>query len=529
MRISVRFFAELIVVGCITISTWPTARAQTCSQPPSAPVLNPDEATADAAFQAAVTASGGCTKAGDAGCTQATSNFNSLSSQALAASATAAQCAATGVYKSGAPLSSSDKTWYLKRSSFWSGIYQSLQTGAAAVTNGTYKLTDQDRAMFLGIASPTPQCNEHPNLNKSDQSRTPFSDCDMSVSLIGGVEQSDQSSLPSTTTPFIRLFTRAGPDNIPRLQAWAFVRLLGSPQASSTSGVVSVVTDPAGNVTTQTFSGIGTSVDYMLGGEAMLTRPGLRDYSISLVAGFGGTTPLTANNVNQAFKAPAFGTIECNTLQTRFQKQFAADNVLPGTGTNAATQSCLVNANSTTSAAGATTVTYTPVTTIGFSNQDRTSFLGKALVGFRTIDRFPGAGNLYCGDADAAKRIGPCERGIVDFLFGQDATVTGGQMRHWVFKVDAVHPLPVKSVSFLYLFGSATIRFARNTNYPPLVLQAGDVASLTGNGTGAVPNTAVVVLPLTQPNRDFYRFGAGINLTSLFKKPSANQTPVTTP
>jgi hypothetical protein len=619
-------------------------RAQICSKPPTPPTLNsPDEDAADKAFQDALGSSGGCMVAGDQGCAKSIADLQTLGIQALMSSGSAAQCAATGV-NGGTPLSSAEKAWYLKRSGFWLGLYQSLQKQNDTVTKGTYKLSDEIRTSFVGVnlqpkppaissklidgtssvtvqvdatdldpsgasrvslcvwkqkpANPTAldctnpvsstkaatlpkpsvqdansndylpvnvdgsytltltaplqlsqyvsvvqratvggservvtstsalpvtlakQCNHNPQI-------TPYSDCDMSTTLIGGVEQSDQSSLPSATTPFLRLFTRAGPDKHDQLQAWAFVRLLGSPQASSTSGVVSAVTDPAGNITTQTFSGIGTSVDFMVGGEYQLTKPGSAMYSISLIAGYGGTTPLPANTLNQAFKAPAFGTIECSTLQARFVQQFAADKVIAGTSANAATPSCIVNGNSVTSLPNAAVTTYTPITTVGFSNQDRTSFLGKALFGLRTMDRFTGPGNLYCGDVDTTQQIGPCERGVVDFLVGQDATVTGGLMRHFVFKIDAVHPLPVKSVSFLYLFGTATLRFQRNVNYAPLVLQSGDVASLSGNGSSAVPNVAVVILPLTQPNRDFYRFGVGVNVNSVFKKLFSSAAPAT--
>jgi hypothetical protein len=50
--------------------------------------------------------------------------------------------------------------------------------------------------------TPTGQCN--PNFASQ-----PFSDCDVSLSLIGGVEESAQSSSQSATTPFLRVFTRA--------------------------------------------------------------------------------------------------------------------------------------------------------------------------------------------------------------------------------------------------------------------------------------------------------------------------------
>jgi hypothetical protein len=380
--------------------------------------------------------------------------------------------------------------------------------------NGMDRQISSAEALAVGLAS---QCNRNPGL-------TPYSDCDMKFSIIAGVEQGAQSSLPSATSPFLSIFTTAPEDG--RYKAWGSVRLLGAPQATSTNGVVSSFTDPAGNITTQTFSSIGTSLDFMIGGEIVLTNPGAKMYSVSLVAGYGGTTPLTANTLNQAFKAPAFGTVECMTLQSRFMQQFASDNIIAGTGTNAgATPSCLVNSNSVTSAAGAATTTYTPVTTIGFSNQDRSSFLGKALFGIRTIDRFPGSGSQFCGDADSSKQIGPCARGVVDFVFGQDASVTAGHMRHFVFKINAVHPLPVKSVSILYLFGSVTLRFNRNTNFAPLILQSGDVTALSGNGSSAVPNAAVVILPLTQPDRDFYRFGVGVDIQGIFKKLFSSPAP----
>ncbi len=405
-------------------------------------------------------------------------------------------------------------------------VYRSL----SVAHNVAHSVGEPKRKPPDTSASPTSQCNKAPE-------ETPYSDCDMKFSIIGGVEQSAQSSLPSSTDPFIRVFTRAGPDfgnpEAQRFYLWGSIRLLGAPQASSTNGVVSAVTDPAGNITTQNFSGIGNSIDFMVGAEYVLAKkPGTRMYSFSAIAGYGGTTPLTANSLNQAFKSPGFGTVECNTLlsPSRFGQQFRADNIIAGTNSNAATPACLVNANSVTSAPTTTPVTYTPITTIGFSNQDRTNFLGKAVVGIRAIDRFVDSNSSACGDLDTSKKIAPCSRGFVDFLVGQDASVTGGKMRHFVFKIDGVHPLPVKSVSFLYLFGSVTIRFTRNINYAPLVLQSGDVTSLTGNGSNAVPNTSVVVLPLTQPDRDFYRFGAGVDIANVFKKlfSSGTQTATTT-
>jgi hypothetical protein len=383
-------------------------------------------------------------------------------------------------------------------------------------------------ATAVGASS---QCN-------TEVATQPYSDCDLNLSLIGGAEQSAQSSLQSETTAFLRLFTRTPISTNSPINIWAYIRLLGAPTTSSTNGVVSVVTNPSGTVTTQTFSSIGTSIDFMLGAEyEMYPRPlGKGSYSISLIAAYGGTTPLQANSLSLAYTSPPSGSVECGALLSRFQSQFALDNIIAGTTTNTTfptttppttTPSCLVNKNSPTTTSTGTT--YAPVSTIGFSNQDRTSFFGKDIVGIRTIDRFPGVGNTACGTADAVNHIGPCERGIVDFTFGQDASITGGAMHNFIFKIDAIHPLPVASVSFLYLFGSASLRLSRNTNYSPLILQSANISSLTGTGTGAVPSPSVVVLSLVQPNRDFYRFGAGINITQIFTKLFAAATPTKTP
>jgi hypothetical protein len=72
-------------------------------------------------------------------------------------------------------------------------------------------------------------------------------------------------------------------------------------------------------------------------------------------------------------------------------------------------------------------------------------------------------------------------------------------------------PIPTGSTSWLYLFGSTYIRLQRNQNLPPLILQ-------TPNPPIAVPSPTVVVLPLVQPNRDYYRLGVGLNINQLWCK-----------
>ena len=362
----------------------------------------------------------------------------------------------------------------------------------------------------VGLAQ---QCNHNPFKNPY------YHDCDMNFSIIGGVEQAGLSSQPSETDGFLRIFTRAGRKDA---FAWGEIRLLSAPQQSSAGGVIAAFTDPSGGTITTAVSNVGTSIDFTVGGEYLPRFEKGWEYTISALAGAGGTTPLSSNSVTQAFTAPALGTVECNVLYTKFQKYFtesqfniAKNDPTKDLGTTAG--ACLLNMNSPTVVSGSPTK-YAPINTIGFSNQDRSNFFGKWMVGLRTIDRFKAPGAIACGDLDTVNNIAPCQRGIVDFTVGQDGSITGGILHDWVFKVDAVHPLPIKGTAFLYLFGSFSMRTAKNVNNDPLILQAASLTTVTGTGSTAVPNINTVVLPLQQPSRDFYRFGVGVDALCIFNK-----------
>jgi hypothetical protein len=110
--------------------------------------------------------------------------------------------------------------------------------------------------------------------------------------------------------------------------------------------------------------------------------------------------------------------------------------------------------------------------------------------------------------------------GNIDATIGMDSAITGGVFRgnRWIFKADGTYPLIGVGKSLFYLFGSFSVRFARNhTDNSPLILQAASVSNLSGSSSSSVPNVNTVVLPLRQPDRDFYRIGVGIDLASLFK------------
>jgi hypothetical protein len=101
---------------------------------------------------------------------------------------------------------------------------------------------------------------------------------------------------------------------------------------------------------------------------------------------------------------------------------------------------------------------------------------------------------------------------------GQDESITGGHLHGAVVKVEGVYPLPIKGNAFLYLFGAFSVRTLRNQNYSPLILQPASLSGLNGTGSTAVPNVNTVVLPLQQPDRDFYRFGIGLDAMCIFTK-----------
>ena len=128
----------------------------------------------------------------------------------------------------------------------------------------------------------------------------------------------------------------------------------------------------------------------------------------------------------------------------------------------------------------------------------------KYSAGFRTSYPIPGCDNATdskCKSADS----------VLDITFGQDASVTGGKLTGVVFKLDGIFPIPMGGGgSWLYIFGSAYMRLAKNQNYSPLILT-------TASGV-TVPSSTVIVLPLEQPNRDYYRLGVGLNINQLFCK-----------
>ena len=297
--------------------------------------------------------------------------------------------------------------------------------------------------------------------------------------LIGGVEYSGYSAQSQTTNGFLSMFYR-GPV-VKGFSGWGRIRLTSAPQAA-TNGVVSVISNPTG-LTTYDYSNVGQVLDYVFGPEKQIAA------NWSIVGGIGATTPLSSQNAPVTFVAPPPGTVECTELVSRFS---GANGYNPALTLNTAT-------NPTTCLAGG-------YTDIAFANQDRSNFFLKYGAGLRTTYPWTfgscnGASGSNCSKAYAA----------LDLTLGQDSSVTGGYLRGVVFKLDGTLPIPTGNSSWLYLFGSSYVRLQSNQNLPPLILQ-------TPPTTVTVPSPTVIVLPLRQPNRDYYRIGVGLNISQLWCK-----------
>ena len=301
--------------------------------------------------------------------------------------------------------------------------------------------------------------------------------------LIGGVEYSGYSSESQTTNGFLNIFYRGplvGDGWRNGFTGWSRIRLTSAAQPA-TNGVVSVISNPTG-LTTANYSNVGQVLDYVFGPTWNI--PNTKYWS--LIGGFGAITPLSSQNTPVTFVAPPPGTQECTTLVDRFSPK---NGYHPGLALN-------TNPNPTTCLAGG-------YTDIAFSNQDRTNFLMKYGAGVRSVYPLQDCktSSSNCSTAYAA----------IDGTLGQDSSVTGGYLRGVVFKLDGILPIPTGSSSWLYLFGSAYMRLQSNKNLAPLILQ-------TPTPPIAVPSPTVVVLPLVQPNRDYYRLGVGLNINQLWCK-----------
>jgi hypothetical protein len=330
------------------------------------------------------------------------------------------------------------------------------------------------------------------------------------ATFIAGVEQSGYSSQITNTNFFLNAQIRSeyfpqhseGPGPFaPGFALWGRTRLLSAPQPS-TNNIVSVLTDPTGQISQSGFSKVGQVIDYVIGPELRLwqwDRPDQQTTRISLIAAVGATTPLGSDTVTLTYNAPGPNTPECAALINRYPPNLSRGiaGLYPGpAGADGLQTTCIINP-----------VTKTAYKYVVFTNQNRSNFLGKYGGGVRLKNVYP------------AKGKGSPYAGWLDLVFGQDESITGGTFHGTVFKIDGQYPFAYGPLSFIYFFGSASMRLNGNQNYSPLILTVP-----TGNTTPTVPSADVTVLSTQQPNRDFYRIGIGLNLLDIFSKLKSGPT-----
>lgn len=354
---------------------------------------------------------------------------------------------------------------------------------------------------------------ELPNAAAKSGCSDAFSDCDLDAglgfSLLGGLEQSYLTSQDNQTNGFIRAYANVGVplSNFWTGSIWAAIRDLGTPSANSNQNLVAAIGNPDGTITSTSLASIGYSIDFLVGlGLDHPIKKTIGQYSFGPIVALGATTPLGSTSANVGYVVPALGTQECSELQMRFTGTTAYHQgyttaLVAGTaaGPSDGNTKCLYNTSGG--------LTPTAVSTLAFTGANRSSFLEKWEIGIRTSYRsYTSAGQASCDTSHA------CQRGTVDFTIGQDAAITGGLLRKFVVKVDGIQPFPY-SGGYLYIFGSAALRFEKNISYSPLILMAASSTALQ-----TIPTPSVVVEPLQQPNKDFYRIGVGISLDKVLTK-----------
>jgi hypothetical protein len=434
------------------------------------------------------------------------------------------------------------------------GANVKVDTSVSAVSAGPYTFAAScadaggTTVGYFGVeilaAPPTVDATTQVTSKYDDLCQYRFNDCDWHYTLVGGAEQSDLSSQDSQTNGVIRLFMR-GPSNLRAGSVWLSARFQGAPNANNTNNLVSAFQSATGQNSTSQLPQVGTSLDYVIGLQHDWFQPksnpgkGLEGFSnpqsgqltIGVIVAFGASTPLSSQSTTVAFQLPAYGTDECNQVKTRYSSgpynlplQTSGPYVTTTTtvGGAAPTTSmsgpyCIINpvpiTTSSTSGGVTTTVTTSgsAIQNLAFAPGDRSSFLLKYMAGLRMINRRNSSATANCSDSNQ------CSRDVIDLTIGQDQAITGGFLRRFVLKADAVIPLWNTGAFF---FGSTATRIAANANYAPLILQPAAIVTSGASPPASisVPSNSTWVLPLVQPNRDFYRIGFGIDLSTVLQK-----------
>jgi hypothetical protein len=290
-----------------------------------------------------------------------------------------------------------------------------------------------------------------------------------------GIQQLGSSSKSSEQKLFADLFFSSGLGKTlaPSLRIWGQVQTASAIPSDKAKGIREVANTLNQSVFDISAEKAVKSIEFMVGAQYKLLGESLLNMRPSLVAGFGAITP--PNPEQEVTTAKVY------ELSDDARSRFGIPKCTPGDST------CIDKAY------------------ISFIPRDRNRFFRQYYAGLR-MEAIPNSPEQ--------------KRAIFDVMIGQNEAVTGGRLRGPVLRLDGFYPLPtgVDSIaSFIYLFGTAHLRFARNQDRDPLILNRSD-ASISSSD----PKLVIQAVPVD--DRDSYRIGVGIDLIGLIKKAMTNSS-----
>ena len=144
---------------------------------------------------------------------------------------------------------------------------------------------------------------------------------------------------------------------------------------------------------------------------------------------------------------------------------------------------------------------------IAFVSGDRNRFFREYYAGLRLKTYYVSAKS---GEEDNLANIFP---GVIDITFGQNETVTGGDLHGGVVRIDGIYPLPFikgKYAGAIYAFGSVLTKLTKPKITAPVILEPAD-------STVKVPGEKVFIQQVPPRDTDHYRLGVGVDLIRLLK------------
>jgi hypothetical protein len=148
---------------------------------------------------------------------------------------------------------------------------------------------------------------------------------------------------------------------------------------------------------------------------------------------------------------------------------------------------------------------------IAFVSPERTRFLRQYFGGIRLKTYFVKAGDDASPDDRDLEPIFP---GILDITFGQNEAVTRGRFRGGVARIEGIYPLPFignDNKGLIYVFASAQMKLTSTKIEKPIFLHLADPVP-------TVPGEDVFVTDVPALDRDYYKFGVGVDLIRLIRK-----------